>query len=66
MSTDVAVLDQSLQFIHLMWKGPLELVVFGYMIYREIGVFGWLGVGFIAAFIPMQSMFLLVPVAKII
>lgn len=55
MSTDVTVLDQSLQFIHYMWKGPLEMVVFGYMIYREIGVCGWLGVGFIAAFVPAQS-----------
>lgn len=55
MSTDVAVLDQSLQFVYLMWKGPLEMCVFGYMIYREIGVSGGLGVGFIAALIPIQG-----------
>lgn len=55
MSTDVTVLDQSLQYIHSMWKGPLEMIVFGYLIYREIGVCGWLGIGFIAAFVPGQS-----------
>lgn len=55
MSTDVTVLDQSLQLTNALWKGPLEMIVFGYMIYREIGVCGWFGVAFIAAFIPVQG-----------
>lgn len=55
MSSDVTVLDQSLQLLHAMCKGPLEMIVFGCMIYREIGMCGWIGVGFMAAFIPFQS-----------
>lgn len=55
MSTDVTVLDQSLQFIHFMWKGPVEVIVFGCLIHREIGVSAWFGIGFIAAFVPVQS-----------
>lgn len=55
MSVDVSQFDQSLQFIHLLWKGPVEITIFGYLIYREIGVFGWIGVGFILVFVPIQS-----------
>lgn len=54
MSTDVACFDYSVYFVHLLWKGPIELAVFGYLIYLEIGFYGWIGLGFILCFVPIQ------------
>lgn len=55
MSTDVLPFDQSMFFIHLLWKGPIELCIFGYLIYKELNFYGLLGIGFILCFIPIQS-----------
>lgn len=59
MSTDVAHFDYSMYFVHLLWKGPIELAIFGYLIYLEIGFYGWIGLGFILCFVPMQCKFAL-------
>lgn len=58
MSTDVQPFDQSMFYIHLLWKGPVELLLFGYLIYREIGFYGWIGCGFILCFVPIQCKFI--------
>lgn len=55
MSTDLNVFDKSFSTLHSLWKGPIELVIFGYFIHREIGIYGWIGVGFIVCFVPIQS-----------
>lgn len=55
MSTDVAHFDYCMFYIHLLWKGPVEILVFGYFIYKEIGYYGWIGIGFILCFVPIQS-----------
>lgn len=55
MSNDVGKFDIALAFLHDLWKGPLELFLLGYFIYREIGVAGILGLGFMLSFIPLQA-----------
>lgn len=55
MSNDVARFDVTMGFVHDLWKGPIELGVLGYFIYREIGFYGWIGIGFLLCFIPLQS-----------
>lgn len=54
MSNDVGKFEIALAFIHDLWKGPLELFLLGYFIYREIGIAGMLGIGFMLSFIPLQ------------
>ncbi|XP_058461266.1 probable multidrug resistance-associated protein lethal(2)03659 [Malaya genurostris] len=55
MSNDVAKFDTATSFVHDTWKGPIELVVFGYLIYRQIGVAGLIGIVFLLSFIPLQA-----------
>lgn len=55
MSSDVIRFNNSMVFFHSLWKGPLEMIVFGYFLYKEIGYYGWIGIGFILCFIPIQS-----------
>lgn len=55
MSFDTYRFDNVITFMHYLWKGPIEVIVFGYFLYREIGYYGWIGVGFILCFVPIQS-----------
>lgn len=55
MSTDVGRFDASVSLLHDLWKGPLELIVMGYLIYREIGAYGLVGIAFLLCFLPIQS-----------
>lgn len=55
MSNDVARFDVTMGFVHDLWKGPVELVLMGYFIYREIGYYGLTGIGFLMCFLPIQS-----------
>lgn len=55
MSNDVARFDLTVGFVHDLWKGPIELGLLGYFIYREIGYYGWIGIGVLLMFIPIQS-----------
>uniref|UniRef100_A0A1B0EXV1 Uncharacterized protein n=1 Tax=Phlebotomus papatasi TaxID=29031 RepID=A0A1B0EXV1_PHLPP len=55
MSNDVGRFDIAMAFIHDLWKGPLEALLLGYFIYREIGVSGILGMAFLLGFIPLQA-----------
>lgn len=54
MSNDVARFDLVVGFVQDLWKGPIELFLLGYFIYREIGYYGWIGIGFLLCFIPIQ------------
>lgn len=58
MSNDVARFDPFISMLHDLWKGPAELCLMGYFIYREINVYGLLGIGFLLCFLPIQSEFL--------
>lgn len=55
MSNDVSRFDQAITFVHDLWKGPLEVVVLGFFIYREIDFCGLVGIGFMLLFIPLQG-----------
>lgn len=55
LSNDLAKFDIALAFFHDIWKGPFETILIGYLIYREIGVAGIVGIVFILSFIPIQS-----------
>lgn len=55
MSNDVARFDQVLLFIHTLWKGPVELLLMAYYIYREIQLYGLIGVVLLLCFLPIQS-----------
>lgn len=55
MTGDVSKFDYVLAFVHDLWKGPVEITVFGYFLYQEIGYYGFIGIGFILSFIPLQS-----------
>lgn len=55
LSFDVVRFNNLMAFFHYLWKGPVEMIIFGYFIYQEIGYFGFIGVGFILCFVPIQS-----------
>lgn len=55
MSCDTMRFNLAIQFIHLLWKGPLEIIVFSYFLHREIGFYGFIGIGLILCFVPIQS-----------
>lgn len=59
MTNDVARFDVTMGFIHDLWKGPLELILLGYFIYKEIGYYAFAGIGFLLCFLPIQSKVLL-------
>lgn len=56
MTNDVARLDFCACLIHCLWKGPIELVLMGYVMSTEIGYFAWLGCAFLLLFLPLQGM----------
>lgn len=55
MSNDVSRFDSAITFVQDLWKGPLELFILGYFIYREIRFCGLVGIGFMLLFIPLQG-----------
>lgn len=55
MSFDSYRFDGTVTLLHYLWKGPIEVAVFGYFLYLEIGFYGWIGVGFILCFVPIQG-----------
>lgn len=55
ISFDTYRFDTSMSLLHHLWKGPIEVLVFGYILYNELGYYGWIGVAFIMCFIPIQS-----------
>lgn len=55
ISNDVATFDYATCFLQELWVGPVEAVVMGYFIYREIGYPGLIGIAVMLAFIPLQG-----------
>lgn len=55
MTCDASKFDYVLAYIVDIWRGPLEACVFGYFIYHEIGYFGFIGIGLIISFIPVEG-----------
>lgn len=55
LTADVQRFDLAIAFLHDTWKGPLEVIIFGYFIYQEIGVATIIGMVFLLSFIPLQG-----------
>lgn len=55
LSNDLNKIESGLSSLHFVWKGPLETLLFGYVIYLEIGVSGIIGMMFLTSFIPLQG-----------
>jgi len=55
MATDLPTFNESFYCFHELWRGPLEGVVFVYIIYQLIGWPAVVGLGTIIAFIPLQA-----------
>lgn len=55
LSNELSRFDYTLCFLYDCWKGPLELLLFGYFIYQQIGVAAFAGIAFITLFVPLQS-----------
>lgn len=58
LSFDTYRFDTAIALLHHLWKGPIEISVFAYILYNEMGYFGWIGLAFIICFVPVQSEFL--------
>lgn len=54
MSNDVSKFEYAVAVFQDIYKGPIEAVILSYFIYREIGVSGLIGMGFLLFFIPLQ------------
>ncbi|XP_055852068.1 probable multidrug resistance-associated protein lethal(2)03659 [Episyrphus balteatus] len=54
LSNDLPQFDLAFYVLHDLWKGPIEAPIFGYIMYREIGWAAFVGIGFLALFIPLQ------------
>ncbi|KAH8312051.1 hypothetical protein KR044_009125 [Drosophila immigrans] len=55
LSNDLGRFDVALCFLHDTWKGPMESIIIGYLMYREIGLSAVIGVSFMLSFIPLQA-----------
>lgn len=55
MSNDVSRFDFSTGYVNDLFKGPLEMFIFGYFIYREISFYGLIGIGCLLSFVPLQT-----------
>lgn len=55
LANDLIWLELAMAFVHDIWKGPLEACLFGYFIYREIGVGAIVGILFLLSFVPIQG-----------
>lgn len=55
MADDVNHFHRTLEYLHHIWKGPCESLIFGYMIYNEIGVAGMVGFSVLLCFTPLQG-----------
>lgn len=57
VANDVQRFELALAFLHDIWKGPVEALLFGYFIYQQIGLAGVIGMAFLLSFIPIQGEF---------
>lgn len=55
LSFDTFRFDTVISLMHYVWKGPIEILVFGFILYQEMGYYGWIGIAFIICFVPIQS-----------
>lgn len=56
LADDVDQFDLALEYLHHVWKGPCECVIFGYFIYQYLGVPGMIGLSILFCFMPLQGL----------
>lgn len=56
LSNDLNKFDLGVLFLTYTWKGPIEAIVSGIFIYKEIGISAIVGMAFLASFIPFQGL----------
>lgn len=54
LSTDMSKFELAFIFVYRLWRGPLETLVFGFLMYREIGSPALIGLLLLVSFIPFQ------------
>jgi ATP-binding cassette, subfamily C (CFTR/MRP), member 4 len=54
LSNDIGKFENAICYMHDVWKGPFETILLGYLIYRQVGISGIVGVLFILSFVPIQ------------
>lgn len=54
ISTDMSKFELAFIFVYRLWRGPFEAMVFGYLMYREVGAPAIIGLMLLIAFIPFQ------------
>lgn len=54
LSNDVRKFDEAFVLFHDLFRGPLEVVSFLIVIYMEIGIAAFVGMGFLLCFVPLQ------------
>lgn len=55
LSNDLYKSDLGFSFLHDIWKGPMEAVIFFIVMYYEIGISAVIGMAFLLSFIPLQG-----------
>jgi len=60
ISNDVNQFDLALPKLHYLWIGPLQIIVFTYLLWQEIGVSSLIGIATLFFFIPLQGLLILI------
>jgi hypothetical protein len=55
LTNDFSKFHLALLFTHVIWQGPLELVLIAFLVYREVGVSGLVGTLFVLCFVPIYG-----------
>lgn len=55
LSNDVSKFDEGFVLAHCAWCAPIQAAIATYLLYREIGISAFIGIGFLLLFIPVQS-----------
>lgn len=55
LSSDLTRCETTLAFLYDVWKGPIEVVIFFIIIYKEIGIAAASGMLFLISFVLLQG-----------
>ncbi len=54
LGNDVIRFDTNLMFIPYLLIGPIQVVIFGYFLWQEVGIATLAGIGFVVFLIPIE------------
>lgn len=55
LSNDSMNIERALVYMHEIFRGPFETIIFAYFIYLELGAAGLIGVAFLISMVPLQG-----------